>query len=184
MIDRKDGDTRDGASRMRSLTPVPFPADSALAEEAVHADFADAWRAPLRNPEATPAEIFITSAQSTPEWVNVLMSLRNGLARAIGLKDVGAMAAGLSRPSDDYRRGDRMGIFTVIDSGQRELVLGIDDSHLDVRVSVLKSDAPTGATCTISTVVRIKNLIGRIYMFPVGYIHPWVVRSLLERGHP
>ncbi|MFA6122557.1 MAG: DUF2867 domain-containing protein [Sphingomonas sp.] len=161
---------------------IPFPSDSALYQDLARADFADAYRTPLRDRTATPVEIFLQATRATPEWVNTLMALRNVVARAIGIKDVGIMGANASRPADSYASGDRLGIFTVIESGAHELLLGIDDSHLDVRVSVLKSDAADGPTCTISTLVRIKNLLGHLYMLPVGRIHPHVVRAMMRRG--
>lgn len=161
---------------------IPFPSDSALYRDLARADFADAYRTPLRDGTATPAEIFLQAARATPAWVNTLMALRNIVARAIGIKDVGVMGANASRPAASYASGDRLGIFTVIESDARELLLGIDDSHLDVRVSVLKSDAADGPTCTISTLVRIKNALGHLYMLPVGHIHPYVVRAMMRRG--
>jgi hypothetical protein len=34
----------------------------------------------------------------------------------------------------------------------------------------------------VSTVVHVHNLLGRVYMAPVGRIHPFVVRSMMGRA--
>lgn len=62
------------------------------------------------------------------------MAVRSAAIRQIGFKDIGSMSDGSSGPAAGYRVGDHMGIFDVFAVGERELVLGIDDSHLDVRV--------------------------------------------------
>ena len=109
------------------------------------------------------------------------MSVRNRVVRFLGLKDVGSMRGAGHRPASDYRPGDRLGIFTIICADADELVLGIDDSHLDVRVSITRPGGAPAATYVIATVVRVHNRLGRLYMIPVGRAHPFVVRAMMRR---
>ncbi len=81
----------------------------------------------------------------------------------------------------DYRVGDRLGIFTIFGSTPDELLLGIDDSHLDLRVSVLKQGGAR-PSYIISTVVKVHNWLGRAYMLPVGRIHPLIVKTMMRRA--
>jgi len=85
-------------------------------------------------------------------------------------------------PAAAYAVGDRMGIFSIYAQTPDELVMGIDDRHLDVRVSVLKRPDNDPSKYVISTVVVVHNLLGRIYMLPVGRIHPLIVRALMRRA--
>jgi hypothetical protein len=87
-----------------------------------------------------------------------------------------------TRPPETYQVGDRLGIFSIFGKTEHELLLGIDDSHLDVRVSVLKSQRNGLPHYVVSTVVHVHNLLGRVYMAPVGRIHPFVVRSMMGRA--
>jgi hypothetical protein len=87
-----------------------------------------------------------------------------------------------TRPADSYQVGDRLGIFSIFGKTEKELLLGIDDSHLDVRVSVLKSECNGLPHYVVSTVVKVHNLLGRAYMMPVGRIHPFVVRAMMARA--
>ena len=109
------------------------------------------------------------------------MALRNLIVRQLGLKDVGPMTVVTDKPAQDYRIGDRLGIFSVFGNTANELLLGIDDRHLDVRVSVLKQGGEL-ASYTVSTVVKVHNWLGRAYMLPVGRIHPLVVKALMRRA--
>ena len=167
---------------MTTMTATSVPIESALHSTLPSADFFDAYEAPLQDPTLMPTEIFLRASRATPKWVGRLMAIRNAIVRRLGLKDVGSMGGGSRRPAADYRVGDRVGIFDVFAISERELVLGIDDSHLDVRVSIFKSAAQKSARYTVSTVVHIKNKLGHIYMLPVGRIHPLVVRAMMRRA--
>jgi hypothetical protein len=163
---------------MHAVTATEVPKASALRGWLAETDFSDAYRSALDNRALTPLEIFIRNARAAPAWVDRLMHLRNFLVRQIGLKDVGPMAVAPDKPASSYRPGDRLGIFTILANTDAELLLGIDDSHLDVRVSVLKEEQ---GTYTVSTGVKIHNWLGRLYMVPVGRVHPLVVKSLMRR---
>lgn len=168
-----------------SLSPVvasTVPAASALRGWVADADFHDAWEAPLSNSALSPTEIFLRAAGAAPAWVGMAMALRNRAVRLFGLKDVGSMRAGGRRPAAAYGAGDRLGIFTVMSSEADELVLGIDDDHLDVRVSVSKPGGAAATSYVVATVVRVHNRLGSAYMVPVGRIHPFVVRAMMRRA--
>lgn len=110
------------------------------------------------------------------------MAIRNAIVKRLGLKDVGSMRGRINRPADAYRPGDRMGIFDIFALDRHELLLGINDSHLDVRVSVLKDGTTDATHYTVSAVVHVKNWLGRLYMLPVGRIHPRVVHAMMRRA--
>jgi len=166
---------------MTPIAATTVPATSALCPWLVESDFHDAWEAPLRDSTLSPTEIFIKAAEAAPAWVGQAMALRNRVVRLFGLKDVGSMRRTGDRPADAYRPGDRLGIFTIISSDAHELVLGIDDSHLDVRVSVSKPGGGRAPSYVFATVVRVHNLLGRAYMVPVGRAHSFVVRAMMRR---
>lgn len=165
------------------ITGTDIPRESALRALLSPADFADAYRIELVNPNLTPTEIFLKAVSATPLWVDGLMAVRNFAVRFCGLKDVGGMRSYTGRLAADYRVGDRIGIFSIITIDERELVLGIDDDHLDVRVSIFKEiTSAATAQYTLSTVVHIKNRLGSAYMAAVGLIHPLVVRAIMRRA--
>ncbi len=168
---------------MTKVIATTVPADSALQPSLAESDFYDAYEAPLPLEAATlsPTEIFLHASRTTPRWIDTLMRIRNRVVRLFGLKDVGAIGANAKAP-EAYQVGDRIGIFSIFGKTEDELVLGIDDRHLDVRVSVMKSYRNGLPYFVVSTVVQIHNLLGRLYMMPVGRIHPFVVKSMMRRA--
>ena len=163
---------------MVQVSAVDLPDASALRPTLARASFHDSYTAPLADERLTPIEIFLRASRATPAWVDTLMALRNAVVRRLGLKDVGAMAANAGKPAGAYHVGDRLGIFSIYEIREAEVVLGIDDSHLDVRVSVLKRQG----RYVVSTVVTVHNGLGRLYMLPVARIHPFVVRAMMRRA--
>lgn len=168
---------------MTQIIATTIPAESALRFWAAESDFCDAYEVPLPMSAATlsPTEFYLHASRTTPQWINTLMRIRNRVVRLFGLKDVGSIG-NVAKAPHDYQVGDQIGIFSIFSKTENELLLGIDDRHLDVRVSVMKSYRNGLPYCIVSTAVHVHNLLGHLYMVPVGRIHPFVVRSMLRRG--
>ncbi len=158
------------------------PEESALRPLVSRAFFSDAFVAPLHDATLTPTEVFLRTLRATPGWVRLLMALRNRIARRLGLKAVGPPPGAREKSAGAYRIGDRIGIFSIVGQTQNELVMGIDDSHLDVRVSVMKALDRVKPSYVISTVVTVHNALGRAYMAPVERVHPFVVKAMMRRA--
>jgi hypothetical protein len=139
------------------------PADADLVSSALdRVDRQDAWSVELEpgmptDPQAWADAVF----RSPPRWVQALLRLRNAVVRVVGIE-----------PGDPS-------VFDTLARSEREVLLGADDGHLDFRGSVLVSVG----VVTLSTVVRINNRRGRLYMLVVWPIHGRVVRSMLRRAH-
>ncbi len=159
---------------MRSVRTIAFPQESRLAERAARAFYVDAYEADLADSSLTPLQIARAAFRSTPEWVEALVALRDRIVAPLGLKRVGRLG---ERVEAGEAPGDRLIIFRIESCDAAELVLGVDDSHLDVRLSFLKRPG----TYVIATVVETHNRLGRIYMAPVGRVHKAIVR-LMMRG--
>lgn len=167
---------------MVDVIETTVPHDSVLQTSLADADFYDAYEAPLNDRALSPTEIFLRASLATPPWVNAAMTLRNRIVAPLGLKDVGTMKVSAGKSANSYRVGDQLGIFTIFGKTECELLLGIDDHHLDVRVSLMKSEQNSRSRYVVSTVVHAHNRLGRMYMTPVGRIHPLVVRAMMRRA--
>jgi Protein of unknown function (DUF2867) len=167
---------------MTKVSKIDLPPESSLSRWVAPADFRDAFSAPLHDPALTPVEIYLAAGRATPGWVNSLMALRNRAASLAGLKSVGHLGDAVDRPANSYRVGDTLGIFTIFALGEAELLLGIDDTHLDVRVSILKAERGGQPVYVVSTAVKVHNRLGALYMLPVSRIHPRVVRAMMRRA--
>jgi len=117
--------------------------------------------------------------QHTPHWIEWSMNMRNKITSKIGLKDLGSFKKiDSNKKENEYVAGDRIGIFTLRQRTENELVIGDDDKHVNVTLSVYKNEKTQ--VLTITTVVHIKNWLGRLYMVPVIPAHRKIVPATLQ----
>ncbi|HOY03489.1 MAG TPA: DUF2867 domain-containing protein [Zoogloea sp.] len=164
---------------VKSTAPAGSRAESLLP----NAYFHDAWAISPARPELDPLGQFLRVASLTPKWVDQMMILRNRIVGQFGLKNLGGLSSiDSSRPGSQYLPGDRVGIFTLIEKTEQEVLLGDDDKHLNVVVSVHKGlDSTSGGTIvTVTTVVHVKNWFGRLYMLPVAPAHHVIARTMVK----
>jgi hypothetical protein len=162
------------------------PADSRIAALLPGAYFYDAWSVPAGQPELSALDQFLKASARTPRWVSACMALRNRVVSWFGLKHLGALEN--VKTGADYHPGERVGIFTLFENSFDEVLLGDRDKHLDVVLSVHRSRPGAGqeVVLTLTTVVHLHNLLGRLYMIPVTPMHriiaPAVLRAVAAKG--
>ena len=159
---------------LHSPFPVPLPAQSRIDQVYPTVHLADAFAIELPAGITTDPDTlarFIFAHQ--PTWIRVLTRLRDLIVAGFGLKTTRELATlGASA------QAQRVGIFKVYSTTEREIVVGEDDKHLDFRVSVLCA----GDRLTLSTVVHCHNLLGRSYLFVIAPFHRMVVKASLRRA--
>jgi Protein of unknown function (DUF2867) len=110
------------------------------------------------------------------------MNVRNRVVGYMGLKNLGGLSQiHPNKTSAEYVAGERVGIFTLISKTDDEVLLGDDDNHLKVVVSVHMGTRPNGPepVITVTTVVHVKNWLGRLYMVPVAPAHRVIARAMV-----
>ena len=111
-----------------------------------------------------------------------LMRLRNAVVRRLGLRAASGTAP--TRPAVALLHpGDPAGTFQTYSAAPKEVVPGLDDKHLDFRVSVLlEAQGPAETRVWVSTAVQFHNAFGRFYFAVIKPFHGLVVRALLRHG--
>ena len=168
------------------VEPIAIPADCTLHASARTASFADAYAVLVPHSSLSATQIYAAVVQNTPGWVEGLMGLRNQVVKRLGLKNLGQLADVPNVPvgaEHTLRVGDRLGLFSLVRATPDELVMQDDDKHLTVQLSVLKvSVNALHDRITLSTVVHVKNTLGRLYMLPVGPMHKIIAPAVLRRA--
>ena len=179
-------------SHTQPRTPVQatqVPPGTAIHASLPTAQFYDAYQVADPAPARSALQTWLDVVARTPRWAQHLMGARNRLVRLVGLKDLGQLhdkhptATGqLPLDARHYQVGDRVGIFLIRHLSDTEVVMGQDDKHLDVQVSLHKY-APAGQApmVVVSSVVHIHNTLGRVYMAVVKPFHRRIVRAMLGR---
>ena len=166
---------------MTRVTRIGFPRESRLQARLPAATYLDAFEAELEDNTLTPVQIAARALAATPSWVEGLLGLRDRLVAPLGIKTVGRLGAVRPRSAGPPAVGDRLSIFRVESLDDREVVLGIDDSHLDVRISFLKRPGSLKTTYVVGSLVQTHNLLGRVYMLPVAPFHRMLVAMMMRR---
>lgn len=154
---------------MKIAETAPRPAGAILPGS----DFADAWQLDGLPPDDA-ATIAARAFGAAPRWVDALLALRNLMVGPFGLKTGKEHA-----PKDKAL----VGIFPVISERPDQIVLGLDDRHLDFRVvvDVVPVQGRTIAA-TATTYVRTHNRFGRLYLMVVKPFHRVIVPAMLRRA--
>ncbi|MHB8252826.1 MAG: DUF2867 domain-containing protein [Acidiferrobacter sp.] len=165
-----------------TVAAIEVPPGSEISRHLQDADFYDCYEREMGFPAVSALALYLTMVSRTPAWVNGLMAIRNRAVSLIGLKDLGHLGAiSASKPTDSYRVGDRVGIFTILQMTDKEVILGDADKHLQVKVSVCKLSSGERHSVAVSTVVHTHNTLGRLYMLFVAPVHRVIAPAMLAR---
>ena len=166
---------------MSTIKQVPLPCESRLINAYEHNDLEDAFEVSLPDNAVDDPEVlarFLMVNQAP--WVTDLMAIRDVIVSPFGLKTAKQLL------TDNRHRSDQqLHYFQIIESYPDEIVFGVDDRHLDFRLSMLyRRTDPRGTskTAVLCTVVHCHNRLGKIYLAIIAPFHRAVVRSGLDRA--
>ena len=124
-------------------------------------DFADAHAVRVFPGAPTDPQVWADEVFGRPgPWVATVLAAREALVGLVGIAR--------SRPST----------FGTLARTADEVLLGSDEGHLDFRSSVRREPERV----VLSTVVQLHNRRGRVYFALVRWVHPVLVRALLNRA--
>lgn len=159
--------------------PFSYPPDGALMRHYRSGDFFDAQCVPLPHPVSDAAELTIAILFQQPAWARALLGLRNALVSPLGLKTGNGNA--LRMPTrEEITSATYPGLFAVHSATPDEVILGTDDSHLDFRVSVFRSEASDRVAVT--TWAHAHHWGGRAYLAGVYPFHRLIVAACLANA--
>jgi hypothetical protein len=152
-------------TKVHAVTPEP-----GIGRILAGAHFIDAYRVTAEGVQLDALEAATLMLAEPPGWVGRLMALRNAIVTPFGLK-TGRETVG---------RFGKIGIFPIESVTPGRVVLGFEDKHLDFRVAVDVARTGGGSAVTATTLVRLHNLPGRLYLTTILPFHRMIVRASLE----
>lgn len=167
------------------IKKIEFPQKSVLAKDKKDFDYVDSFAGELMSSHSNIdiSEVGKAFFISGPKWGKKMFAFRNKVVSLFGLKT--GVESDKTQADDHFQCevGERMGIFTVFEKTENEIILGEDDKHLDFRVSLLfdkTRDDNTEKSLTISTTVKFHNWLGVLYFLPVRPFHSLIVPVMLK----
>ena len=146
---------------MAAILKSTLPPEAAVHAKVAPGDFVDCYSCAT----SLSVEEAAKKAFQMPGWASALMRLRNPLVAPLGLK-TGTKEEELT-PS----------AFPVTFQGDNEVQYGLDDSHLNFRITLLKKDGHL----YLSTWVHVNNFVGRAYLTLIMPFHVLIVRDSVAR---
>lgn len=150
---------------------IPTPTAAIRASGLSRIDFADGYSVQADRTYVDAEQAARAVFADPPHMVRCLMALRNEIMAPFGLK--------ASIDFSDRGLG-KIDVFPIISSTNAEVVVGGDDKHLDFRIWISIQPSVKGSEVTISTLVKINNLLGRVYLFAIMPFHKLLSRTLLQ----
>ncbi len=137
------------------------------------AQFADSYALTVHGLSLDAVSATKRAMGRTPGWIAWLMAVRNLAVKPFRLK---------TELDRTVRPCKTIGWFPVIGQSASEVVLGLDDRHLDFRILIEVTDLGTGKQeITASTAVKTHNLIGKVYLAIVKPFHRIIVPVMLAQ---
>lgn len=131
------------------------------------------------------AEISKLFFASIPKWGQQLLKLRNKIVQLFGLKSTGSKTSRQNQYDNfKWEQGAQFGSIKVFGKTENEVIWGIDDEHLDFRVSIFleqQKDTTSQKTITVSTLVKFNNWFGKFYFSIVAPFHKLLVVSMVKK---
>jgi hypothetical protein len=166
-----------------TIAPCTLSTDTALDREFVEgAFFIDSYQVPLTCSSATVVDIFFAVFGHHPMWLKAMLLVRHRTGTLFGLQAASTSEVMSPSRAANYRVGQHIGPWPIYFLGERELVAGRDNRHLDFRMSVLKRGSDQSASAVVTTVCRAHNRFGRMYLRAIAPFHKWGVQRLLRRA--
>lgn len=137
------------------------------------ADWADAFELKLPKDKRTARHIASVTLGASPKWLQVMLSIRNGLVAPFGLKP--------GKETSD-QPDNSIGFFPVIEETDERIVVGLDDRHLDFRIVVELTHVQEITKVLMTTVIRRHNIFGKAYLAVVSPFHKLILPRVMSQA--
>ncbi len=150
-----------------------YPGYTMVLTEMERVDYFDSYSVVKNSPDSV--DEITRRLLRAPGWVNALGKLRDLLVKPFGLKTESDLK---TEPSGGHPEFD---FAPVLYRNDQEIVMGMDDKHLNFRLSVMRIARKENSRVVLTTVVRFNNLGGRIYFTIIRLFHGLIVRTMLRK---
>ena len=156
------------------MQPVETDVKAEVRDLLPGADFADAFSFVVDDPALDAVTAAHRAIDHPPAWISRLMALRDFLVRPLGL---------LTRHDQELVRRNRIGAFPVLSQTAERVVMGLDDRHLDFRLSVdVRRLDERRREVVATTLVKTHNRLGRTYLAAILPFHRRIVPGLMAKA--
>jgi hypothetical protein len=140
----------------------------------------DSFEVPLNRTDLNITRIYLGIFTHAPAWMKWMLVLRTKIVSLFGIGGPTLARIKDMVRKDKYAIGERIGLFTLYDQSEDEIIAGGDDKHLDFRVSLQKLTDACVTRVVLTTVLTTHNFFGKFYLFVILPFHRLGVKTLMS----
>jgi len=126
-------------------------------------------------------DIFVKLIKSIPIWFKFLLTLRNVIISISGLK-TGKIENMYENPEKlNLKQDQSIGNLFISLKEKNQLIVELKDKHLDIRFSILIKQEDGITKVSLTTIVKINNIFGKVYFFFITPFHKFIIPNILKR---
>ena len=131
--------------------------------------------------QVSPVRLVKLFFDSIPLWTKALLSIRDWMARWIGLKTTQGLDLSAALARFKGMPGESIGFLQVLGRSEEELMAGESDRHLVFWLSFIGRPVADGFEVKLATAVVFNGWVGRCYFVPVKPLHRLIVPAVLRK---
>ena len=118
--------------------------------------------------------------KSIPKWFKFLLNLRNAIVSIFGLKT--GKIGNIYKNSEKliFKQDQMIGDIFIFFKDKNHLIAELKDKHLDFRFSIFIWQKEGITKVSLSTIVKINNFFGWIYIFLIKPFHRLIIPNFLK----
>ena len=118
--------------------------------------------------------------KSIPKWFKFLLNFRNAIVSIFGLKTGKIENVYENLDNLNFKQNQSIGDFFIILNRENHLIAELKDKHLDFRFSILISQEDNITKVSLTTIVKINNILGKVYFFLITPFHRLIIQNNLK----
>ena len=124
--------------------------------------------------------IIVKLIKIIPKWFDLLLNLRNVIAKIFGLKT--GKIGNIYKNSEKliFKQDQMIGDIFIFFKDKNLLIAELKDKHLDFRFSIFIWQKEGITKVSLSTIVKINNIFGWIYIFLIKPFHKLIIPNILK----
>ena len=124
--------------------------------------------------------IVVKLIEIIPKWFDLLLNLRNVTAKIFGLKT--GKIGNIYKNSEKliFKKDQMIGDILIYFKDKNHLIAELKDKHLDFRFSIFIWQKEGITKVSLSTIVKINNFFGWMYIFLIKPFHRLIIQNFLK----
>mgnify|MGYP001266556502 FL=1 len=124
--------------------------------------------------------IIVKLVKTIPKWFDLLLNLRNVIASIFGLKT--GKIGNIYKNSEKliFKQDQMIGDIFIFFKDKNHLIAELKDKHLDFRFSIFIRQKEGITKVSLSTIVKINNFFGWMYIFLIKPFHRLIIQNFLK----